>query len=94
MSREPVRVEAEFPPGRNLNHPLGASMHRRYEPLKSHNNRMQSQIDPAQAERLMGELTRMFDHVFREDVMSATKSSRPAISDLSGADPGAVSKRN
>ena len=69
-------------------------MHRRYEPLKSQNNRMQSQIDPVQAERLMGELARMFAHIFDEDQVPQAKSGQPAISDLTGTGPGAVSKPN
>lgn len=67
-------------------------MHRRYEALKYKNNRMPGMLDPAEAEILVGELQRMFDHIFKEDVVSAADSNSLRISALAGAASGGVTK--
>lgn len=69
-------------------------MHRRYEPLKYKNNRMQRKLDPDQAERLMAELSRMFDHIFKRDQLSTAALCQPRNSTGMVDEARACSKPN
>lgn len=69
-------------------------MHRRYEPLKYKNNRMQRKLDPDQAERLMAELNRMFDHIFKSAQLSTAALCQPRSSTGMVNEARACSKPN